>query len=917
MPPISPVQRAQSSAGIRRSSILEESQRVVTPMANTDIASPLPPIEKHKNEDDELDEQGNHSDKMDDTTRLYFGSDARHDFYKLFKSNLTARHEYGQTRPLTSRTKYLRNCMDNYLIPDPLIIPKRACSSLYFQYYNLGNDYCKAFGESVSIVPNITTINFKGNGINGSGIVNLMEGLCNQKNGILEIDLSDNEIGKEGVEKLSEYLKDKHNCHLTVLSLENCKLGRENTLLLADGIAENKTLTFLNLANNQIEEDSVTSIGVAVSCNPFLQTLDLSYNQIRGYGAASFARSLQINDSLTSLNLAHNGFSNSVNQVAIQSLSSSLAINKTLVHLDISYNTLKPQDILVLATGLNFNHTIRGLHIYGNDGHIDSKVFALPGPPNNPEIDQLSLCWVCQNYQEFRFTFILSETCAVVENKEMIIRLEIDEWRDEKMKFDKTNNAFEIYRMVPPGICRFYFIQDDKEYISDDYWSEISDISALGYVNVIQIPEGNNQLAQSENTLPRQGTGEPVNESISGNLPKAGAAGGKRKKEPEWNVKKSIFMGRRSENDSRNMLDTPEVNAKAFEGDWLKVDFGKLIKEEKKLEAMKEKWCEHYGIIRQVFLYYTGNSSQGNYYEMNLGDFIDLLHDNDIYHPKLMTMGMIEQMWRENVVEELLQKMEEEESAKAAKAVEKAAKSGDKAAEAAARKSMTTGRKSMAGRRKSKMNDGPQIDINKVFINRGKFMELLTRIGMKRFSTKKKPVRPVDAADIIVNEYLVPNSKKCDNNSFRSMTLYSQVMDDVVRIYQPLFKGAYQVLATTKLKGSTKSYLSLDTYMEVLRFCGLLDGNINEGDARFTFLQSKHVVIDESKNERYKVLAYYEFVEAIARLSNYYQIPEKDDPGISPPVPKHIVLTILLQNLSLKLREWSMDMRRVLCIVKP
>lgn len=54
-------------------------------------------------------------------------------------------------------------------------------------------------------------------------------------------------------------------------------------------------------------------------------------------------------------------------------------------------------------------------------------------------------------------------------------------------------------------------------------------------------------------------------------------------------------------------------------------------------------------------------------------------------------------------------------------------------------------------------------------------------------------------------------------------------------------------------------------------------------DARFSYLQSKHVVIDESKNDRYKLLGYYEYIEAIARLSQYYKIPLEDQPQSPPP----------------------------------
>lgn len=772
MPPVSPVQRAHTALGTRR---MSGKERTITPIITRDKTS-LPPIninENNKNfDEDEID--SNNSSDVDEPSKFYFGEEARVDFFKLYHSDLTSKKE-NENKKLSSRTKYLKNCLNGNLVPDPLIIPKRACSTLNFQYYNLGDDYVRAFGESVGIVPNITVINFRGNGISSSGVEKLMEGLSSQNNTILEIDLSQNHIGIEGIKALKEFLINENNCHLTSLSLDGCALGRHSTMVLCEGISGNKTLTNLNLSNNQIEEDSGTAVGVAISCNPYLQTVDLSFNQLRGYGAASFARSLQINDSIETLNLSHNGFSNSIGQIAVQSLSSSLAINKSLVHLDLSYNHLNQEDISVIRNGLNFNRNIKGLHLYGNDGHVDSKVYAVPGPSTKNDLPENYFCWVCQNYQEILFTFTMEEANnkKINKNKDLLIKLEIDDYRGDKMFFNEEENRFELYRMVPPDINRFYFSQGNEDYISDSFWSDISKVNEIGYVNIIEVPSDSEIIANSNHVQPRDSPGEPYTSKSKYDPKKSGS----KAKPVEWTMKQSIFAGRRSENDSRNLIDTPEVLAKAFNFDFEKADFSKLIKEESKLLIFKETWLKHYNLLRQIFLYYSGTSTIDEYYGVNLGDFIDLIHDNNMYNAKFLPLKTIENIWRDS-----LPPPEEE---------------------------------------------GEAVDIYKVSIDRGKFMELLTKIGITRFSTKKKPLRPVDAVEVVMNDYLDPNCKRCNNNSFRTMTLYRQDIDEVLKMYVPFFKGSYTVLADTKIKGSAKLYLNFDKYIEVLKFCKIIEENIS------------------------------------------------------------------------------------------
>jgi hypothetical protein len=52
--------------------------------------------------------------------------------------------------------------------------------------------------------------------------------------------------------------------------------------------------------------------------------------------------------------------------------------NKTLVHLDFSFNQFKINDVQVLGEGLKQNHSILGIHLMGNYAKVDELGFITP-----------------------------------------------------------------------------------------------------------------------------------------------------------------------------------------------------------------------------------------------------------------------------------------------------------------------------------------------------------------------------------------------------------------------------------------------------------------------------------------------------------------------------------------------------------
>jgi hypothetical protein len=54
------------------------------------------------------------------------------------------------------------------------------------------------------------------------------------------------------------------------------------------------------------------------------------------------------------------------------------SVNKTLIHVDLSFNNLKSPDVQMMGEGLKVNHTILGIHLMGNEARVDELGFVTP-----------------------------------------------------------------------------------------------------------------------------------------------------------------------------------------------------------------------------------------------------------------------------------------------------------------------------------------------------------------------------------------------------------------------------------------------------------------------------------------------------------------------------------------------------------
>lgn len=86
--------------------------------------------------------------------------------------------------------------------------------------------------------------------------------------------------------------------------------------------------------------------------------------------------------------------------------------NKVLIHVDISYNGLRLNDMKLIGESLINNHTILGIHIMGNEGEVDKKGFINAEVENSFENNSVG-----KSQLMIRINPIFNESTGVIKSK--------------------------------------------------------------------------------------------------------------------------------------------------------------------------------------------------------------------------------------------------------------------------------------------------------------------------------------------------------------------------------------------------------------------------------------------------------------------------------------------------------------------
>ena len=233
---------------------------------------------------------------------------------------------------------------------------------------------------------------------------------------VKHLDLSENStLSEHFYKKLGGIMQDEMAV-LERLEFEDNRIGDQTLVNLIDDCIEGGRVSFFNVSKNQITDIGAKAIARLIRNSDNLRLLFLHYNKILGVGGIDIANAIGFSKSIQVLDISYNsitgtgikiikdeppegeklspkkspkkglktdknqstvgkGFAELFHQGFAEPWARALRKNKSLIHVDMSHNNIRLDDVEIIADGLKDNHHILGLHFVGNDGNVDPKGF--------------------------------------------------------------------------------------------------------------------------------------------------------------------------------------------------------------------------------------------------------------------------------------------------------------------------------------------------------------------------------------------------------------------------------------------------------------------------------------------------------------------------------------------------------------
>lgn len=198
-------------------------------------------------------------------------------------------------------------------------------------------------------------LHLAGNSLKSRGVKLLAKSFEGNRNHHLQfLDLSNNQMGSQGMSALSEWLLVHHETQLKRLWLGCNDFGPGSGLLWSSIFEYNSTLTEVRLGGNQLGNDGIVALSEGIKNNHSLQKIDLDWNQISDIGAVALATALRTNGALRAIDLS----GNQIFQRGSIALAQALPYNVTLKQLNMADNLMDDESAKAFAESLSDRHCV-------------------------------------------------------------------------------------------------------------------------------------------------------------------------------------------------------------------------------------------------------------------------------------------------------------------------------------------------------------------------------------------------------------------------------------------------------------------------------------------------------------------------------------------------------------------------------
>ncbi|XP_068113546.1 NACHT, LRR and PYD domains-containing protein 14-like isoform X1 [Hyperolius riggenbachi] len=224
--------------------------------------------------------------------------------------------------------------------------PGCTLQDLRLDFSDLTSSCCEHIGALLKTNRSITVLHMKDNDIKDAGAKLLCEGLLNPGCPLKELRLHESNITSDSCEDLKSVLLKNHT--LTVLDLTDNNLQDSGMKILCEALRDPTcTLQELNLQHTDLSPDACQDIGSVITVNRSLHHLDLTWNSIKDSGVKVLCEALK-NPNCTLKELRLYGCDLTV----CEDLASVIHTNHTLTKLELSGNQFDDQATKALCEAM-------------------------------------------------------------------------------------------------------------------------------------------------------------------------------------------------------------------------------------------------------------------------------------------------------------------------------------------------------------------------------------------------------------------------------------------------------------------------------------------------------------------------------------------------------------------------------------
>lgn len=154
-----------------------------------------------------------------------------------------------------------------------------------------------------------------------------------------------------------------------------------------------------------------------------------------------------------------------------------------------------------------------------------------------------------------------------------------------------------------------------------------------------------------------------------------------------------------------------------------------------------------------------------------------------------------------------------------------------------------------------------------VALIRYQFLEILTRLALKRYEDTKQASSKAEAILMMYEKNLYPSFGKDHPQKFRDERYWVEEVDNLYKSHIQLFEYLYKNYGGTHMKPGDQWFMTTDELEAIFADSGLINDQLVSRDIAVFYNLAMMTQVDEINKDRHLRMSFVEFLEAVARCA--------------------------------------------------